>query len=73
MCWWTSGKTSGPRKLLILWGKDHVGIVEEVGGTVTTVHPGNWVAVNVDAFSELFEGWNNGVIKTDISCVEAEK
>lgn len=50
-----------------------MGIVEEVGGTVTTVHPENWVAVNVDAFPELFEGWKDGMIKAAISCVEAEK
>lgn len=50
-----------------------MGIVEEVSGTVATVHPGNWVAVNVDAFSELFEGWKDGMIKAAISCMEAEK
>lgn len=72
MCWWASGKTSGPSTLLILWDKD-LGIVEEVGGTVTTVHPGNWAAVSADVFSQLFKGWNDGVIKAAISCVEAEK
>lgn len=31
-------------------GHKMVGIVEEAGGVVTTVHPGGWVAVNVETF-----------------------
>lgn len=44
-----------------------MGIVEEVGGTVTTVHPGNWAAVNADAFPELFESWKAGMTKAAVA------
>lgn len=43
-----------------------MGIVEEAGGTVTAVHPGNWAAVTVDAFPELFEGWKAGMTKAAV-------